>query len=151
MSDTNLTGWRRLVLEWSDLPLRASLAATFIVHGYPKMFGGLEDFAGNLEKMGMPMPGVLAFLAALAEFGGGIGIALGFLTRLSALGIMAVMFVAITQVHWKDGFKGNEFQIALFCMAFCLLLRGAGPLSVDRIFSGYWSRKRQAEQASKAA
>ncbi|MCZ7647708.1 MAG: DoxX family protein [Planctomycetota bacterium] len=144
-----LSGWRRLLLEWSDLPLRASLAATFIYHGQGKLFGGLAQFTEGIEKMGLPMPGVLAFLAALAEFGGGVGLAFGFLTRLSALGIMAVMFVAITKVHWHDGFKGIEFQLALFAMALCLFLRGAGPLSVDRILSGYWSRKRLQASAAK--
>jgi putative oxidoreductase len=134
--------WREALMDWSDIPLRLALAATFILHGYPKLFGGIEGFAGALAKMGVPMPGVMAWVAALAECGGGILLLLGLGTRLAALGHIGVMLVAITQVHWSQGFKvtvidgkpgGFEWQTALLCMALCLLLRGAGPLSLDRL------------------
>ena len=147
-SDNALKGWRRVALEWSDLPLRAILAATFISHGYQKIFEfGVSEFAKHLPPQ-VPMPGVMAWVAALAEFGGGIAIALGFCTRLAALGHMAVMFVAISTVHFSQGFrmdhggKGYEWQVALFCIALCLFVRGAGPLSADRLLSGYWRRSR---------
>lgn len=141
-----VTGFRRFLLEWSDIPLRAALAATFIVHGYPKLFGGITGFAANLEKMGVPSPALAAWLAAFAEFGGGILMALGFCTRMAAAGHIAVMAVAITQVHYAQGFKMNagqgwEWQFALLCMAATMFIRGAGPLSVDRVLKSYWGRK----------
>ncbi|MGD0094032.1 MAG: DoxX family protein [Planctomycetota bacterium] len=143
-SDKTLTGWRRVALEWSDVPLRAALAATFVCHGYQKIFGegGVGAFAKHLPPQ-VPAPEYMAWLAALAEFAGGIAIALGLFTRIAALGHMAVMAVAISTVHVTQGFmahdgKGYEWQVALFCMALCLFLRGAGPLSLDRIISGYW-------------
>jgi putative oxidoreductase len=134
--------WRDLLVDWSDIPLRLALASTFLVHGSGKLFGGIEGFAGGLAKMGVPAPGMMAWVAALAEFGGGVLLVLGLGTRLAALGHIGVMLVAITQVHWAQGFKmtvvngnpgGFEWQKALLCMAVCLLLRGAGPLSLDRL------------------
>ena len=152
-TDNTLTGWRRIALEWSDVPLRAALAATFILHGYDKIFvNGVSTFAQHLPPQ-VPMPGLMAWLAALAEFGGGLAMIAGFCTRLAALGHMAVITVAIMTVHIHQGFKahdgkGYEWQLALFCMALCLFLRGAGPFSLDRVISGYW-RSRKAEEGGK--
>jgi len=156
--DNILTGWRRVALEWSDVPLRAILAATFISHGYDKIFGvGVSAFAQHLPPQ-VPMPALMAWVAALAEFGGGIAMVLGLFTRLAALGHMGVMAVAISTVHISQGFQmhagmvhdkpmgqGYEWQVALFCIALCLFLRGAGPLSLDRLISGYWRGRRPQE------
>lgn len=140
-SETGRT-WREVLVDWSDIPLRLALAATFIVHGYPKLFGGIDGFAGALAKMGVPAPGLMAWVAALAEFGGAVFLLLGLGTRLAALGHIGVMAVAVFQVHWAQGFKmtvvegrtgGFEWQVALLSMAVCLFLRGAGPLSLDRL------------------
>jgi len=158
--DNTLTGWRRIALEWSDVPLRAALAATFICHGYQLLFTvGVGKFAEHLAPQ-IPMHGLTAWLAALAQFGGGFALAAGLCTRLAALGIMAVMGVAIATVHLHQGFAmhageggyaaGYEWQIALFCIALCLFLRGAGPLSLDRVLSGYW-RSRKAEESAQPA
>jgi len=144
MSENTKRTWRDHLVDWSDLPLRLSLAATFFVHGYPKLFGGIEGFTGALTRMGVPMPGVMAWVAALAEFGGALLVLLGLGTRVAALGLAGVMLVAIFHVHFAQGFKmivangrvgGYEWQVALLCMAVCLIMRGAGPLSLDRLIA----------------
>jgi putative oxidoreductase len=145
-------GWRAVLLNWSDLPLRLALAATFLAHGYEKIFvNGVDKFAGFLDKgLGVPFPLLMAWLAASAEFGGAILLLLGLATRLAAFGHMAVMTVAVLGVHGAQGFKmgvvdgrmaGYEWQAALFCMGLCLLLRGAGPLSLDRLILRRWSAR----------
>ncbi|HLX63422.1 MAG TPA: DoxX family protein [Planctomycetota bacterium] len=130
----------------SDIPLRAALAATFIAHGYTKYFVfGLDKFAGMLGSLGVPLPGVNAWLSFLAEFAGGILLILGLGTRVAAFGHIVVMLVAIFTVHMHQGFMmhvesggaqpsvgGWEWQLALLCMALALLMRGAGPLSLDK-------------------
>ena len=131
----------------SDVPLRAVLAITFILHGYPKVFeGGAAHMADGFAKGGMPAPVLMAWSAAIAEFGGGILIAIGLLTRLAALGHLVVMAVAIATVHFKQGYmhkaillpdgkpatQGWEWQLALGCIALALVMRGAGPLSLDK-------------------
>ena len=65
--------------------------------------------------------------------------AFGFLTRIAALGIIAIMVGAIAQVHWPNGFDitkhGYEYNLAIITMCACLVLGGPGPIAVDRWFS----------------
>lgn len=55
----------------------------------------------------MHIPAPLAFLAIAAEFFGGLGLILGFLTRIAAFGIAVNMAVAIATVHYPFGFFMN--------------------------------------------
>ena len=68
----------------------------------------------------------------------------GLLTRLAALGLIAVMLVAVAKVHWQSGFflnmslepgkgHGFEFNWALIGMALALLVGGGGAKSLDRL------------------
>jgi putative oxidoreductase len=113
------------------LVLRLVLGAIMIAHGYPK-FGGMHHFMDTVR--GLHLPGWTAYLAAAAEFGGGILVIVGFLTRLSALAICIDMVVAIVGVHLKNGFLGQgnyQFPLALAAIAFSLIFSGAGPISID--------------------
>src|SRR5580704_16994040 len=91
--------------------LRLVLGIIFFAHGAQKMLGwfGGNSFAGTMDfftgAMRIPVP--LAFLAIAAEFFGGIGLVLGFLTRVAALGIGVNMVVAILTVHRAFGFFMN--------------------------------------------
>ena len=71
--------------------LRLVLGVVFFAHGAQKMLGwfGGFGFAGTMGFFtGMAhIPAPLAFLAIAAEFFGGIGLILGFLTRIAAFGI----------------------------------------------------------------
>jgi putative oxidoreductase len=88
------------------------------------------------------IPALLAFLAIAAEFFGGLGLILGFLTRIAAFGIAMNMIVAIAMVHCTFGFfmnwtgtqKGEGFEYHLLALAITafLMIRGAGAFSVDR-------------------
>jgi len=53
------------------------------------------------------IPAPLAFLAIAAEFFGGIGLIVGFLTRIAAFGIGVNMLVAIMTLHDAFGFFMN--------------------------------------------
>jgi putative oxidoreductase len=77
--------------------LRVVLGIVMIAHGYPKVFGGLQRHVHFVASLGLP--GWLAYLSALAEFGGGILIIAGLLTRLSALAIFIDLSVVIWKVH----------------------------------------------------
>jgi putative oxidoreductase len=88
------------------------------------------------------IPAPLAVLAIAAEFLGGLGLILGFLTRIAAFGITVNMLVAIATVHHSYGFfmnwtgtqKGEGFEYHLLVLAITayLIIRGAGAFSVDR-------------------
>jgi len=122
------------------LLVRIGLAVVFIYHGYGKVFeGGHAGIAGMMAKQGAPFPEILGWVAALTEFGGGILLLVGFLSRVWALGLVVLMSVAIYTVHWQNGFDlrsetgpGFEYCFVLGIMALSILLGGAGAISLDR-------------------
>jgi putative oxidoreductase len=126
--------------------LRLVLGVVFFAHGAQKLLGWFGGF-GFSGTMGfftgqMHIPAPFAFLAIAAEFFGGLGLIVGFLTRIAAFGIAVNMMVAIWMVHAPFGFfmnwsgqqKGEGFEyhlLALAVLAF-LMIRGAGSFSIDR-------------------
>src|SRR5260221_9623156 len=124
--------------------LRVVLGIVFFVHGAQKMLGwfGGFGFSGTMAFFtgNMHIPAPLAFLAIAAEFFGGLGLILGFLTRIAAFGIAVNMLVAIATVHsnfgffmnWSGAQKGEGFEYHLLVLAItaCLMIRRAGRSSV---------------------
>ncbi len=136
--------------------LRLVLGVVFAAHGAQKMFGWFGG-AGFSHTMGfftngMHIPGFFAFLAIGAEFFGGLGLILGFLTRIAALGITANMLVAIALVHGAVGFfmnwsgtqkgEGFEYHLLVLAMTTFLMIRGAGAFSLDSAIASGLSRPR---------
>jgi putative oxidoreductase len=129
--------------------LRLVLGVVFFAHGAQKMLGwfGGYGFSGTMDFFTgtMQIPAPLAFLAIAAEFFGGLGLILGFLTRIAAFGIAMNMVVAISMVHRAFGFfmnwtgtqKGEGFEFHLLALAVTafLMIRGAGAFSVDRMIA----------------
>jgi len=83
------------------LVLRLGLGIIMTAHGWQKLSGGLGKFMGFLSNIGVP--GWMAYLVVAAEFGGGILLIAGLLTRLAALSIFVDMAVAIAKYHGKNG------------------------------------------------
>src|SRR5258707_10420349 len=79
--------------------LRLVTGIVFFAHGAQKMLGwfGGYGFSGTMGFFtgALHIPAPLAFLAIAAEFFGGLGLILGFLTRIAAFGIAVNMIVAI--------------------------------------------------------
>jgi putative oxidoreductase len=116
------------------LVLRVVLGIIMVSHGYQKVFG-ISKTMGVFHSLGLP--GWTAYLSAVAEFGGGILLIAGLLTRLAALAIVIDMVIAIEKVHWKNGLRGPqgmEFPMALGAIAFALIFLGAGAISLDHVF-----------------
>jgi putative oxidoreductase len=132
----------------APLMLRIPLGIIFMAHGSQKLLGlfgghGLTATFKAFEDR-MAIPPIFTLLAIIAEFGGGFGVLTGFLTRLSAAGISAVMMVAIYKVHWANGLflnmsctpgrgHGFEFNLALLGMSLFLVLAGGGQWCLDRL------------------
>jgi putative oxidoreductase len=117
------------------LLLRLVLAAVFIFHGWDKI--GAE--AGTNWHHGPDAPpSILQLVVAWGELIGGIAMAVGFLTRLAGLGLIAIMAAAIATTTWPQGFSnvahGYEYNMVIIVVCVCLVLGGPGPLSLDRIF-----------------
>jgi putative oxidoreductase len=132
--------------NWELTILRVVLGIVFFAHGAQKMLGwfGGYGFSGTMSfftrTLGIPAP--LAFLAICAEVFGGLGLILGLLSRIAALGIGVNMVVAIAMVHHHFGFfanwfgaqkgEGYEYHLLVIAMAAAIIVGGAGALSVDR-------------------
>jgi len=118
------------------LALRVVLGVIMIAHGYGKVFGGLHKHAEFVASLGIP--GWMAYLSAGAEFLGGILLVIGLITRIAAVAVCINMLVAIFKVHLHNGLLGQagyQFPLALAAMAFAIIFTGAGPISLDWVFS----------------
>jgi len=146
------------MLEWLvgthgdvvPLVLRLTLAVVMFAHGAQKALGwfggsGLRGTLDVLRKSGVSLP--VAVLAIMAEFLGPLGLAVGLLTRVAALGIAAVMLGAILTVHRQHGFfmnwygnaqgEGFEYHVLVIGLAVALVLNGAGVWSLDAVIAGH--------------
>lgn len=139
---------KRLMNTGNDVAftmLRVVLGTVFFAHGCQKMLGwfggfGFHGTMGAFTHMGMPAP--MALLIICTEFFGGLGLIVGLLTRVAALGIGCLMIGAIFIVHLQNGFfmnwmgtqkgEGFEYHLLVIAMAGALLLRGGGAFSLDR-------------------
>ena len=122
------------------LILRLVEGLSLAAHGAQKLFGwfggyGLQGTGGFLEKLGFVPGRRNALFAGLAEFGGGLLLALGLATPLAATLIISVMFVAVATVHFKNGLfnsnQGYEYNLTLATVALSIAIIGAGRLSLD--------------------
>jgi len=102
-------------------------------HGWGKMFGDSTKFVGFLDKQGFPAPEVMAVFAGLAEFVAAIFIAIGLLTRASAVPLIVTMLIAAFVVHGDHAWRKQEFPL-MYAFAFlALLISGPGRYSVDHV------------------
>jgi putative oxidoreductase len=122
------------------LIIRVVAGLTMAAHGSQKLLGwfdgpGRRGTAGMMENLGYREPAIMASLAALAEFGGGLGLALGLLTPFAAIAIVVVMLNATIAVHLKNGFwnmkGGYEFPLLMSAAAVGISATGPGDASID--------------------
>ena len=119
---------------------RIALVAIFLTSGFSKLTG-LEGTAGYIGSKGLPAPMVLAVLAGLGEVVLGLMIAVGFKTRLAALGLVVFTIAATVFFHnfWDmqgaaraanliQAFKNLSIVGALLMLA----AAGAGPYAPSR-------------------
>jgi putative oxidoreductase len=140
---------RRIVATPNDpvlLILRLVLGVIFFAHGAQKVLGWWGGYGFSVtmhaftHQMNIPAP--LAATAIAAEFLGGIGLIVGFLSRIAALGILVNMAVAIVMVHnhfglfmnWYGNQKGEgiEYHLLAIAIAAAIVAKGSGALSVDQ-------------------
>jgi len=125
------------------LLMRLVIGAAFVGHGSQKLFGwfggyGPKGTGGWMESIGIK-PGVtMAVLAGLMELVGGLLFAVGLLTPVAAVLIIATMLGAIIKVHAPNGFwstaNGIEFPLILLVVAAGVALAGPGTISLDALF-----------------
>lgn len=109
-------------VDWlSPLLLRFYLAPVFWMAGWNKLmaFESTVEWFGDKDwGLGLPFPVVMAGLATASELGGAVLLALGLGVRWVSLPLMATMLVAISTVHWHNGWLA--------------IAEGMGPFASER-------------------
>ena len=132
--------------DWALTVMRVILGVVFFAHGAQKMLGwfggaGLKETLRTMrEHLHLPAP--LALLAVTSEFLGGLGLIVGLLSRVAAVGVCVTMFSAIVMVHWRYGLfmdwfgdrkaHGIEYHLLAIALAIANVVRGGGAASLDR-------------------
>lgn len=138
---------REAASPFAVLVLRLALGSIMAAHGWMKVHHGMLHHVHSIQSLGMPA--WLAYASAWAEFGGGILVLIGLLTRIASLAILVTMLVAIVKVHLHNGLvshpgkAGYEFPLALGAMALALVLLGDGPLAAGWLFAGHRNERRR--------
>jgi putative oxidoreductase len=122
------------LLQFSDLALllmRLLLGLVFVSSGWSHA----TDPVTRGKSIGMS-PGFTRFLG-IAELAGGLGVAVGVLPQLAALGLILIMFGAIQKkiFVWHTGFWGKHsdgwhYELLLVAMNLVIATTGGGRLVV---------------------
>ena len=123
------------------LAIRIGLGVELLVHGWPKIKNPAGT-AGFMGQMGMKPAKFWAWILALVEFLGGIGLLLGLLTRPAAF-FIAIEFLLIVVYLKPKKMKvpftmpqgaGWEWDWLILTMAIGLVLAGSGIFGLDSTF-----------------
>lgn len=125
---------------WLLLLARLCFASLFLPDAVRKLMA-IDGFAQSLAARGVPAAGALAWVGTIADLAGALGVLLGWRTRASALLLIAFTIIATALAHRFWDAPGPQqvseslqfFHNCALVGAFILLiLRGPGPLSIDR-------------------
>jgi putative oxidoreductase len=133
-----------MYLDLALLLLRVVIGGIVMPHGLLKLGlvgkgGSIPGVAGWFNSMGL-RPGLFwAYVAVLAEAGGGLLTVLGLGGPIGP-GVLAADLIVVTIVaHWPQGFwagggkVGWEFPVPLAAGGLAIALAGNGALSLDRL------------------
>jgi putative oxidoreductase len=121
--------------------IRATAGLMMAGHGAQKLFGwfggsSMEQWAADLERMGIKPAGLWAYLSVGSQFFGGLLLAAGLLTPLATVSLVGPMAVVVVQ-KWSKGFfnvrGGYEFMLLLLVIGLGIGISGPGAISVDSV------------------
>lgn len=139
----------RSSLELGLLITRLGVGAIFTLYGFMKLMGGPQKWfwlGSQLANVGITfLPTVWGFVAANAEFLGGLCLIFGFSTRLATLFMSAVMVIAL-MYHVKNGdaFGVYAQPLGFLIIFISIFISGPGHYSFDE----YLYNKKHKEVAS---
>jgi|SRR2546425_3349955 len=133
-----------MYLDAALLLLRIAIGGVVIPHGLLKLGlvgtgGSLAGVGGWFNSMGL-RPGLFwAYVATLAEAGGGLLTVLGLGGPIGPGAVAADLVVVLIVAHWPQGFwagggkVGWEFPLPLAAGGLAIALAGSGAWSLDRL------------------
>ncbi|MCZ4243279.1 DoxX family protein [Pedobacter punctiformis] len=119
------------------LLIRLGLGIMFIIHGFPKLAGGIkgwEGLGGSMKLIGIDfLPVFWGFMAAATETFGGFLLIVGLFFRPACLLLIFTMIIAAL-VHFSkgDGVSGASHAIELGIVFIGLIFIGPGKYSADK-------------------
>lgn len=118
------------------LLLRVGIGLMFVYHGWPKISGGLETWTklgAAMQFMGVGFaPTFWGFMAALTEFGGGLALILGLLTRpVGAIMAFNMLVAVVLKFSTGAGLGGASQAIEVGIVFLSLAVMGPGKYSLD--------------------
>jgi len=138
--------------RWSPIPLRLIVGYGFLQHGFAKLGRGPDAFVAILQAMHVPAPRLMAWSTILTELVGGVAVLLGAFVPLVSVPMIAVLLVAMFEVHLPYGFSSIKllavtptgatfgpvgYEVILLyvaCLA-ALVIGGSGPFAVDALIA----------------
>ncbi|MEX0771787.1 MAG: DoxX family protein [Balneolales bacterium] len=121
------------IQKYQDLALlllRIGVGAIFVYAGWGKITGieGIQGFFGDL---GIPLPGLMAWVVGVIEFFGGLMILAGAYIRIPTPFLAFIMLVAIMTTKLGGDFGAARLDFLLILATVAVFVLGSGKYSVD--------------------
>lgn len=138
--------------NWGAFILRIIVGIGFLSHGYAKLSKGPEGFTKLLHYVGVPAPGLMAWMAIISEVVGGIALILGVFVSIMSVPLIITMLTALFTIHYKFGYSsiktigldengpkfgppGYEINLLYIGALVMLIVAGAGKFSIDSMMA----------------
>ncbi|WP_109695816.1 DoxX family protein [Chitinophaga deserti] len=131
-------------LNWGLTILRVGVGVLFFIFGWQKLSGGAELWTmigGSMNFLGISFaPTFWGLMASIAEFAGGLLLAIGLFTRWASLSLVLTMIVAvILKANTGSGLADVSSPLMALLITLSFTLNGATNWSVDN----YLAQKKQ--------
>jgi putative oxidoreductase len=124
-----------LAFNIGALLLRVVVAGIFVHHGIEKLFTHTAEATAFFQSQGFSSAPTMVLLSGVAEFVGGILLAIGLGARYAATAIGVVMAVAIVKVHGFSSWSAVEFPSVLLASSLLFVLAGGGDFGLDGLLA----------------
>jgi len=133
--------------DWTGFFLRIILGLVMLPHGGQKLFGWFGGYGYNATidffTRSMKLPWIISIAVIFIEFFGSMGLIVGFVSKIWALGLIAIMIGAIYTTNLKNGFfmnwfgdqtgEGYEYHLLVIGICTAIILTGSGKYSIDNL------------------
>ena len=132
------------------LAVRLAWGSQFALTGWGKL-GNIEGVTTFFTSLGIPMPGINAYVASTTELVGGLLLIIGLGGRVTTLPLIFTMLVAYStsDLDAIKAFTFTEpdplFESAPFLFLFSsliILFFGPGKISVDALIGNWWKKQK---------